>query len=45
MLLRNSYTKSLEELHKELHDKVILFNSFVFLIIKSLHWNRFVILN
>ena len=36
ILLRNFYTKRLEELHKELQDKVFLFNSFVFLIIKSL---------
>ena len=37
MLLRNLYTKRLEELHKELQDKVFLFNSFVFLIIKYLN--------
>ena len=36
MLLRNLYTKRLEELHKELQDKVFLFNSFVFLLIKYL---------
>ena len=36
MLLRNLYTKRLEELHKDLQDKVFLFNSFVFLIIKYL---------
>ena len=36
MLLRNFYTKRLKELHKELQDKVFLFNSFVCLIIKYL---------
>ena len=36
LLLRNLYTMYLEEPHKELQDNVFLFNSFVFLIIKSL---------
>ena len=30
MLLRNLYTNRLEELHKELQDKVILFKQFCF---------------
>ena len=45
MLLRNLETKRLEEFHKELQGKVFLFNSFVFLKIKSLDQDRFVILN
>ena len=36
MLLRNLHNKRLEHLHKELHEKVFLFNNFVFLIIKFL---------
>ena len=36
MLLRNLYTNRLEELHKELQNKVFLLNSFSLLIIKSL---------
>ena len=36
MLLRNFYTNRLEELHKELQNKVFLLNSFSLLIIKSL---------
>ena len=36
MLLRNLYTNRLEELHKELQNKVFLLNSFSPLIIKSL---------
>ena len=36
MLLRNLYTKRLEDLHEELHEKVFLFSNFVSLIIKYL---------
>ena len=37
MLLRNLHNKRLEDLHEELHEKLFLFNNFVFLIIKSLY--------
>ena len=46
MLLRNvKKTRRLEKLHKELEGKTFLPNRFVFLIIKSLNGNSFVILN
>ena len=35
MLLKKLYTNRLEELRKELQDKVFLFNNFVFLIIDN----------